>query len=415
MKKNNIIWLSALIIMLSCEDKQKTAYHITFNVSEIDFGRVEVDTESDSSIIITNSTKSSGVFIGIINIMDMSEVSFNGTKNITLEKGESISIPLTFVPISVKDYSGRFTVIEESRNPDYFYELPIKGVGVRPVIFSLSTDILQFDLVDIGSYKEIDLTIENSSFSGFDLEITLSGISGDFSLPLGILDFTIPPGTSEIVPVRYTPSGDNSTTVLSISHNSTLNVNPITIAISGTKDESKDIETSIQNGWSSFEAGNFADALISFQESIETANANVLYDSLHAEILNGSGWANAFIREYSAAAIDFNKVQNYSPAAITKLDAVAGIVLVENIRGKYTVVIDQATELLNSDPNYIFSHNTTINHADIRLARAQAYFNSGDFINCALDLDVLDPNNKPHSLDPAKLIEFLQVISGGLQ
>ncbi|MEE8335586.1 MAG: hypothetical protein V3S48_04030, partial [Candidatus Neomarinimicrobiota bacterium] len=155
--------------------------------------------------------------------------------------------------------------------------------------------------------------------------------------------------------------------------------------------------------------------LNNFQDAAVTASTNVLYDNLHAESLTGSGWSNAFLREYSTASADFNKVLNFSLSSAIILDAQAGLVIVENIRGKYTVVIALATELLDSNPAYEFSHKTSINYSDIRLARAQAYFNSGDFINCALDLDILDPDNKPHSSNPTELLEFLRTISAELQ
>jgi len=412
----NLLFLAALILHVSCEDKKESVYELVFNVSEIDFGRIEANTEIDTIITITNSTVSTGTYTGFIEIHGVDEtIIMDHVRDISIEKGESVSINITFKPTGYSEYQGNIYITDENKDPKNTYELSLKGEGVRPVRFSLSPKILEFDLVQTGSYKDLNLTIKTSSISGFDLEMSLSGLSGDFSLPDGLNDYIVAINESVVIPVRYTPSTVTSNGSIFLEHNSSLENNPLTISLSGTSDESGTINSLIESGWDLFETGNYLEALSSFQDGIAVANSNQLYDSLHAEILNGSGWSFAFLREYSNASIDFKKIKNFSTASdLTIIDAKAGLVIVDNILGKYTSVIDNASALLSAEPEYIFLHDINIDYADIRLARAQAYFNTGDFINCALDLDILDPDNAPHSTLPAELLQFMQTISGTL-
>jgi hypothetical protein len=415
MKRIYLLSFLILLLAIGCEDKNaKTVFDLTFQPAEVNFGKVEIYTSVDTVVTLTNESTSSGAFTGILKIMDTNGYSFNSSKEITLEKGESIDITLTFEPQALQDYIGRFTIIRSDLNPDFFYEMPITGTGAGPVRFSIPTTKLIFGLVKPGEHKDLDVTVQNATNSGFDLEITLQGISGDFSLPDGKTSYTIAIGRSIDIPVRYTPSQLSASGSLEIHHNSSLGNNPVTIELSGTKDQSGDIITDIQNGWTKFQSGDYSGALSDFVSAQTITASNVLYDSLEAEALLGSGWSHAYLRSYNLAQSDFtDSYQNHTTIASgTLVDCRAGLAIIENLRGKYTKVIDHATFVLTTSPNYVFQYKTSIDHLDILLARAQAYYNTGDFVNAAKDLDTLDPDNAPHSTDPRLLLAALQSLSG---
>lgn len=416
MKNKLILFLAALAFTISCEDKKATVYDIQFNIEQLDFGRVQTFTAKDSIIIITNSNKSSGTFNGIFEIYDMNNLTFENVKNFTLEKGESVQVLLSFKPKSLDDFKGRFTVIDEDRNTEFFYELSVSGTGVGPIRFSSNTTNLNFGLAKTGIGKNMNLTISNAINSGFDLNIKLAPLNGDFSFTQTTTEYSVSIGTSQEISINYDPTSRTASDSVLITHNSTLEDNPLIILLTGTLDESETIINDLDQGWLNFISGSYAAAVLNFQHPLNIAGSSALYDSLHAELLSGSGWSYAYLREYSEAIDEFNGAKIYfnGTSLETKLDILAGLTIVSLILGDYDDVIEYGTELLSLKPNYTFQYKSSLNYKDIRLAKAQAYFNLGDFGACSSELDLLDPD-QTHSSDPAELLQFLQTISAELQ
>ena len=170
----------AVIILSSCKKETKTQYDVTFSPSELDYGSMELGQSKTETITVTNNDGSSGTYVGILEVMDTPGYTIEGENNISLDKGASQEVKLTFKPTALQTYQGRFTVIDESRELDFFYEMPIKGTGVGPVRFSTNETILSFGLVRDDSPKTMDLAIHNSPTSGFPLNITISKTTGDF-------------------------------------------------------------------------------------------------------------------------------------------------------------------------------------------------------------------------------------------
>ena len=82
--------------------------------------------------------------------------------------------------------------------------------------------------------------------------------------------------------------------------------------------------------------------------------------------------------------------------------------------GNYPIAITAAIDLLTRKENYQFSHKTSIDYKDIRMALIQSYYNTGMFAEAATEMDILDSSNAPHSADPAVLLVAIQVLSGSL-
>ena len=60
---------------------------------------------------------------------------------------------------------------------------------------------------------------------------------------------TIPPGQSETITVRYTPTISTSSKSLKIVHNSSVINSPSQIILTGTMDVSSEIISNISKGW----------------------------------------------------------------------------------------------------------------------------------------------------------------------
>jgi hypothetical protein len=182
-------------------------------------------------------------------------------------------------------------------------------------------------------------------------------------------------------------------------------------------DKTDDINSSISSGWTKFETGNYSGGMDDFQNVMTFVTISSLYDSLHSKVLIGRGWSYAFMRNYNEGYDDLLKVYNDYAGHTTSqamFDIYAGLAIIGNLSGFYSDVITYASALLTGDADYVFSHKTTIDHKDIRMTRVQAYYNIGDFVKAAGDMDVLDSANAPHSSDPTTLLSAIQALSGSL-
>ena len=408
---------TVVIVFSACKKDTKTKYDITFSPSELDYGKMELGQSKTETITIENGEGSSGMYVGILEVMDTQGYTIEGENKISLDKGTSQEVKLTFKPTILKTYQGRFTVIDESRELDFFYEMPINGAGVGPVRFSTNETVLSFGLVKDDSPKTMDLVIQNSSTSGFPLNITISKTTGDFFIADNQTDYTVDIGSSLTLKVTYSPISLMSNGSLEFSHNSSVNSSPTTINLKGIMDKSDDINSSILSGWTKFETGNYSGGMDDFQNVMTYVTMSSLYDSLHSKVLVGRGWSYAFMRNYNEGYDDLLKVYNDYAGHTTSqamFDIYAGLAVIGNLSGFYSDVITYASALLTGDVDYVFSHKTTIDHKDIRMTRVQAYYNTGEFVKAAGDMDVLDSTNAPHSTNAKTLLAAIQALSGTL-
>jgi hypothetical protein len=412
-RKTIFLSFSFLLIIFACEDEVKPSYEIIFEPSELAFGNVEVNQIVSQKIRIKNTDNSTGTFTGEVSIMDSPKFTTDFKGVLTLQKNESKEVYITFRPSAVETYSGKLTV----SNDDSFAEMYINGNGVSPVSFAYSPNSLDFGMVEEGGYKDMDLTFTNDANSGFDLEIDFSISSSEFSLVDGIIAHVIQPGQSQAISIRYMPTIEIISTQLIINHNSTVKSNPMKITLSGIMDKSNDIISSISEGWSVFEQGNYTKSLLKFQQAIDLALTHESYDRLNAEATTGRGWAFTFEREYTNGQNDFKTALDKFNTSISdeaRLDALAGTTITGKLVGNYPIAITAAIDLLTRKANYQFSHKPSVDYKDVRMALIQSYYHSGMFTDAASQMDILDPTNAPHSSDPTTLLSAIQALSGSL-
>ena len=418
-RKYLYIGISILIFFIACEDKKGPSFEIIFDPVEYEFGKIEINKRLSQRIKIKNTDNSSEAFVGQIKLMDSPAFKMDFSGVLTLQKNESKEIYVTFLPTAAQEYSARLTVTNDN---DDFFEMYVRGEGVAPVSFTYDKTKLEFGLIQPGDSKDLEVNFLNNASSGFDLELALSIPSSDFTILGNVSTLTIPPGQSETITVRYTPTVSTSSKSLKIVHNSSVINSPSQIPLTGTMDISVEIISNISKGWNQFESGNYSESLNSFAEAMNQARISSVYDTIYDKAMHGVGWSLLFNRgtiDYALAAYNnfFNCVNNNLLPMNTYYDVLAGLSISGVLaleKTSATLIISAANNVLSEYPNYEFTHKKSVNYKHVRMSKIQAHYYIGQYVNAASEMDILDPNNAPHSNDPIELLNAIQNLSGSL-
>ena len=411
--------IGLLIFFIACEDKKGPSFEITFDPIEHKFGKIEINDRISQRIQIKNTENSTEAFVGEINLMDSPAFKMDFSGVLTLQENESKEIYVTFQPSAAQEYNGRLTV---SNDKDDFFEMYVRGEGVAPVSFTFDKTKLEFGLVQPGDSKELEVNFLNNASSGFDLELVLSIPSSDFIILGDVLTLTIPPGQSETITVRYTPTISSSSKSLKIVHNSSVINSPSQITLTGIMDISSEIISNISKGWDEFESGNYNDSQSSFVSAMNQARVSSIYDTIYDKAMHGLGWSMLFDRgtnDYALAAYNnfLSCANNYLLPMNSYYDVLAGVAISGVLaleKTSPTFIISAANNVLSEYPNYQFTHKVSVNYKHVRMSKVQAYYYIGQYTNAASEMDILDPTNAPHSDDPIKLLTAIQNLSGSL-
>ena len=418
-RKYLYIGISVLIFFIACEDKKGPSFEIIFDPVEYEFGKIEINDRLSQRIKIKNTENSSEAFIGDLKLMDSPAFKMDFSGVLTLQKNESKEVYVTFIPTAAQEYSARLTVSNDNGD---FFEMYVRGEGVAPVSFTIDNTTLDFGLVQPGDSKDLEVNFSNNQSSGFDLELTLSIPSSDFTILGDVSSITLAPGQSETITVRYTPTVNTSTKSLKVTHNSSIVNSPSLITLKGIMDISSEINSTISKGWEDFENGNYNESRNSFLLAMNQARVSTTYDTIYDLAMHGLGWAQLFNRatnDYALKAYN-NFYQCYVNAILPTNDwydsqagiAISGVLSLE--KTSPSVIINAAKNVLNKYPNYEFPHKVSINHRHVRMGKIQSHYYIGEYNNAATEMDILDPNNAPHSNDPIKLLNAIQNLSGSL-
>ncbi len=164
----------------------------------------------------------------------------------------------------------------------------------------------------------------------------------------------------------------------------------------------RDAETLTREGWAAFETGEFARAAAKF-DSAQKANPDF------AEAYNGAGWAYARLGEFQRGGENFDMAINLAP---DKVEPRAGAALTDHALGRFQDAIEHALFVLSKEPDFVFSHDASIDALDIRITLALSYFAVADFVDAAAQMDIIDPAHSPHSTDPQLLIREIMRFMG---
>ena len=413
----------SFLLITACDEKKEIILDVQFDQTELQFGKIEINQSVSKKVRIKNTENSTDTFVGSIRILDSPGFTMDFSGVLTLQKNESKEIYVTFRPTNGQEYSGKMNIFDEDEN--FISEMYLYGEGATPVSFSYNNSKLEFGLVKSGDTKGLDLEITNSASSGFDLDLTLSIPVSDFIIANSIQSLIISPGITEKITIQYSPTLPTSTKSLRIEHNSTVRPNPAEVQLTGIMDETSNIIASINDGWNKFESGQYANSLQSFQEAMNKARIHIAYDSVYGESMHGRGWAALFntsnvdhaiaaYNDFTATTKDYsNTISSTSLLDCLAGKAISGVLLGSTI-DRYESVVAAANDLLAQNLYYKFSHKSSVDHKDVRMALIQAYYYLGNYKEAANNMDILDPASAPHSTDATQLLNAIQALSGSL-
>ena len=155
------------------------------------------------------------------------------------------------------------------------------------------------------------------------------------------------------------------------------------------------------------------------------ARIHIAYDSVYGESMHGRGWAALFntsnvdhaiaaYNDFTATTKDYsNTISSTSLLDCLAGKAISGVLLGSTI-DRYESVVAAANDLLTQNLYYKFSHKSSVDHKDVRMALIQAYYYLGKYKEAANNMDILDPASAPHSTDATQLLSAIQALSGSL-
>ena len=159
-------------------------------------------------------------------------------------------------------------------------------------------------------------------------------------------------------------------------------------------------------GWTLYETGKYQEAREWFYDAIAK-------DSSYADGYNGIGWCFGKLRQADSAAVYFHISQTkpfdtYDTPDLD-LDQYAGLTFSYSGMNLDSLVREYSTYVLVERPElgpWYFSHDTKINHLDVRIELALADFNMGYFTSCRDNLQSIY-NDSYYQSFPSNIVKAL--------
>ncbi|MBE0643400.1 MAG: choice-of-anchor D domain-containing protein [Bacteroidetes bacterium] len=198
---------------------------MTINLADISFGNVPVGASKDTTVTITNTGSDT-----------LRIASFTaGDSHFTMETPITVIAPagvktftLRFAPDAVGPLGTAFTVTSNAiSSPN---TINVDGTGVADPAIAFAPPQLSFGSVDVGSKKDLVLTINNTG--SMNLTVTaITSSNADFSAL--VQQFEVPGGGSFVDTIRFTPSliGDRNGVLTILSNAAT---SPDNVPVDGT-------------------------------------------------------------------------------------------------------------------------------------------------------------------------------------
>jgi tetratricopeptide (TPR) repeat protein len=141
----------------------------------------------------------------------------------------------------------------------------------------------------------------------------------------------------------------------------------------------------IAQGWQAFAARNYQDASAKFHSAIQR-------DATLPDAYNGAGWSEARLNHVDTALTWLAQGRQRDT---NNVDLVAGLSVVQNARKQYLLSLDLGISALGKNPNWVFSRDTSVTSADVRMVLAEDYFALGDFASSLVIVRVYNPSFSP--------------------
>jgi hypothetical protein len=210
---------------------------INLSVSPISvsFGSVLIGEQATQTLAITNLSSSTGTLQMSIGNLSSPFSLVSGGGSFNLAPGASRTLTLGFSPTSPGAVFQTLTLTHNATNQTSPMNISVNGVGVSSLInMEISPDPIDFGDVPAGQSATQTLTITNLSSSTGDLVGSFGNLSGPFSIISGGNPFTLAPGKSQSVILRFSPTSPGVfSQALSLTHNATNLSSPANVLLNG--------------------------------------------------------------------------------------------------------------------------------------------------------------------------------------
>ena len=213
--------------------------NISVSPASIDFGSGATGQLFDQTLTITNQASSTGILAVTVGAPSAPFSVVSGGGAFSLAPGVSQSVVVRFSPTAIGPFSGQLSITHNAGNQGSPINVPLSGTGITPipgtVNISVTPPSLNFGNVALGQTSDLTVTIANLTGSSGTLTGNVATLSALFSVPSGGGAFSLTPGQSKTVTVRFSPTvtGPFSGT-LTITHNAGNQGTPISVPLNGT-------------------------------------------------------------------------------------------------------------------------------------------------------------------------------------
>jgi tetratricopeptide (TPR) repeat protein len=169
------------------------------------------------------------------------------------------------------------------------------------------------------------------------------------------------------------------------------------------------ILSSLEQAWSAFESGDFAEAESKFNDALAE-------NATDTDAHNGLGWAHSNLGQLGAALSDFDAAISGGHTGAAPHVGRA-IVLRDLEPVDYDAAITSAEAALSIDAAFQFSHDASVDWRDLRLVIAQSHFALGNYAGANEQVGLLggvqpDPSSGTFVEDLLAEIERLGTMIG---
>ena len=210
--------------------------NLLINPTSLQFGSVTVNDFGDLTVLITNQPGSAGTLTGEVKDLAPPFTVTKGLGAFSLAPGASTDITVRFLPTATGPFSGTLSITHNATNTSSPTNIPVNGLGVTSIVnLLINPPSLDFASVTVGQQADHTVTVTNQSNSTGTLTGSVGGPSAPFSLVSGGGVFSLSPGASTTIVVRFSPGTTgvfNDT--LTITHNGTNQNSPTNLPLVGT-------------------------------------------------------------------------------------------------------------------------------------------------------------------------------------
>ena len=202
---------------------------ISANPSSVNFGNVQTNSNSSSTVVLQN-TGSASVTISQTAVTGTGFTMSGMSIPATIAAGQSASFSVKFAPTTAGSVTGNVAITSNASNASF--NVALSGTGVTPGSLSTGSNIMAFGSVQIGQNQKQTATITNNG--GSSVAISSAVISGaGFTLSGITAPLTLTAGQSTTFSVTFTPTSTaNASGTVTVASNAPGS--PLTWTLSGS-------------------------------------------------------------------------------------------------------------------------------------------------------------------------------------